>query len=319
MRAMFVMMNEARLLVGMQGFGCASASYMNALNYARERIQGKHLLKLRDKDARSVPIIQHPDVRRMLLTMKAYVEGMRSLLYYVGYCEDRIRISDDPDEKAGYQGLIDVLIPIAKGYVTDKSFEVCNFGVQIYGGYGYTKEYPQEQLLRDCKITQIYEGTNGIQAMDLLGRKLGLNKGQSFKNLLGEMNKTVAEAKNIAGLEGLASGVENAVNKLGEVALDIGTTARSEKVMNAFASACPFMEVTGDVVMAWMLLWRATVAAQKLEKGAKKKDAVFYEGQVRTAQFFINALLPVTIGRMTAILANDGAVAEISEDAFGGK
>ena len=319
MRAMFVMMNEARLLVGMQGFGCASASYMNALNYARERIQGKHLLKLRDKDAPSVPIIQHPDVRRMLLTMKAYVEGMRSLLYYVGYCEDRIRISDDPDEKAGYQGLIDVLIPIAKGYVTDKSFEVCNFGVQIYGGYGYTKEYPQEQLLRDCKITQIYEGSNGIQAMDLLGRKLGLNKGQSFKDLLGEMNKTVAEAKNIAGLEGLASGVENAVNKLGEVALDIGTTARSEKVMNAFASACPFMEVTGDVVMAWMLLWRATVAAQKLEKGAKKKDAVFYEGQVRTAQFFINALLPVTIGRMTAILANDGTVAEISEDAFGGK
>lgn len=116
----------------------------------------------------------------MLLTMKTYTEGMRSVLCYIGLCEDMIKISESPEEKSKYQGLIDVLIPIAKGYITDKAFEMCGHGVNIYGGYGYTQEYPQEQLLRDCKITQLYEGTNGIQAMDLIGRKLGLNKGQSF-------------------------------------------------------------------------------------------------------------------------------------------
>jgi len=319
MQAMFVMMNEARLLVGMQGFSCASASYMNALNYARTRIQGKALVSS-DKDAPSVPIIQHPDVRRQLMLMKSYVEGMRSLLYYVGFCEDCIRISNDADVKARYQGMIDVLIPVAKGYVSDRAFEICSHGVQIYGGYGYIKEYPQEQLLRDCRITMIYEGTNGIQAMDLLARKLGLNKGQAFKNLLGEIGKTIEDAKNISGLESLATGAEKTVSKLGEVALHIGKTAGSEKMLNAFAFAHPFMEVTGDAVMAWMLLWRAAVAARKLAEGKSKKgDTAFYEGQVKSAQFFINTILPVTVGKIAAILANDGAAVEISEDAFGGK
>jgi len=318
MRAMFVMMNEARLDVGMQALGCASASYMNALNYARERVQGRHLQST-GKDAPPVPIIQHPDVRRMLLTMKTYTEGIRSIMYYAGFCEDMIRISEDADEKARYQGLIDVLIPIAKGYASDRAFDVCNMGVQLYGGYGYTKEYPQEQLLRDCKITHIYEGTNGIQAMDLLGRKLGLNKGQAFKDLLDEMTKTAGIAGGISSLEGPASALENVVGMLEEVALHMGTTARSEKMMNAFAVAYPFMEAAGDTVMAWMLLWRAAVAAQKLENGAKKKDVAFYEGQVKSARFFINSVLPVTLGKMSAILTDDGTIMDISEDAFGGK
>jgi alkylation response protein AidB-like acyl-CoA dehydrogenase len=161
MRAMFLMMNEARLLVGLQGLSCASASYLNAVNYARERVQGKNLLSFMDKEAPSVPIIQHPDIRRQLLTMKAYVEGMRSLLYYVAYCDDMIDISDDDAEKAKYKGLVDILIPIAKGYVTDHAYDVCNIGMQVYGGYGYIKEYPQEQFVRDCRITMIYEGTVG--------------------------------------------------------------------------------------------------------------------------------------------------------------
>ena len=318
MRGMFVMMNEARLDVGMQALGCASASFMNALNYARERVQGRHL-QATGKDAPPVSIIQHPDVRRMLLTMKTITEGIRSIMYYTGFCEDMIRISDDAGKKARYQGLIDVLIPIAKGYASDRAFDVCNMGVQMFGGYGYTREYPQEQLLRDCKITHIYEGTNGIQAMDLLGRKLGLNKGQAFRDLLDEMSKTAGTVKGISGLEGLASALENVIGRLEELALHMGRTARSEKMVNAFAVAYPFMEVTGDTVMAWMLLWRAGVAAQKLENGAKKKDVAFYEGQVRSARFFINSILPVTLGKMSAILADDGTIMDISEDSFGGK
>jgi hypothetical protein len=291
---------------------------MNALNYARERIQGRHL-QATGKDAPGVPIIQHPDVRRMLLTMKVYTEGIRSILYYTGYCEDMMHISADPREKARYQGLIDVLIPIAKGYVSDRAFDVCNLGVQVYGGYGYTKEYPQEQLLRDCKITHIYEGTNGIQAMDLLGRKLGLNKGGSFKDLLEEMTHCADGAKAIDGLQGPAASLAHAIDRLKEVALHLEATMRSGKMMNAFAAAYPFMDVTGDAILAWMLLWRASAAARQLAGGAKKSDVAFYEGQIKGARFFTSAMLPLTLGKMSAILADEGIIDDISDENFGGK
>ncbi len=318
MRAMFLMMNAARLLVGLQGFCCASASYINALNYARQRVQGKSLLQMFDKTAPAVPIIQHPDVRRMLLQMKVYVEGMRSLLYYAGYCEDQKGLATDEADKAKWQGIIDVLIPICKGYITDRSFEVCSTGMQVYGGYGYIKEYPQEQLLRDCRITLIYEGTNGIQAMDLLGRKLGLNKGRAIMDLFGEIQKTIGAAREIEATTELAKSTEAAANKLGEVAMHMGATAMSDKVLHAFAHAHPFLEVCGDVAMAWQLLWRASTAAGKLEK-AKKKDIAFYEGQLKSAEYFINTILPVTLGKMNAILNNNGAAVEIAEEAFGAK
>ncbi len=319
MRAMFLMMNEARLLVGAQGLGCASPAYLYALNYARERFQGRHLLKTFDKNAPSVPIIQHPDVRRMLMTMKVYVEGARSLLYYVGRCEDRMHITADAGSRAKCQGIIDFLIPIAKGYVTDRCLDVCNLGIQVYGGYGYIREYPVEQLLRDCRITPIYEGTNGIQAMDLLGRKLGLNKGKPVMDLLGEIQAELAAAKAQPRTAEVAAKVESAVNKLGEVAMHMGAAAMSEKVLTAFAFAHPFLEVCGDVVMGWMLLWRGRVAAEKLAAGAKEKDRMFYEGQIKSAEFFGHTLLPITQGKMRAILAADGSAVDIPEDAFGGK
>ena len=319
MRAMFLMMNEARLLVGMQGFCCASASYMNAVNYARERIQGKNLLQMMDTDAPVVPIIQHPDVRRMLISMKSYVEGMRSLLYYAGYLSDQMAVTDDEAQQVRLQGMLDLLIPICKGYVTDKSFEVCSTGVQVYGGYGFIKEYPQEQLLRDCRITMIYEGTNGIQAMDLLGRKLGMNKGKPIMDLMEEIHKIIAQAKAIDSLSTYAGKLEKALNRLGEVAMHLGATAMSPKVMSAFAFAHPFMDASGDVVLAWMLLWRGVVAAVKLEKGAKKKDKPFYEGQIKSLEYFVQAVLPITMGKMDAIMATCDAAVEISEDAFGGK
>jgi alkylation response protein AidB-like acyl-CoA dehydrogenase len=318
MRAMFVMMNEARLEVGIQALGCSSASYLNALSYARERVQGRPL-GAKSKDVFPVPIIQHPDVRRMLLSMKAYTEGMRSLLYYVGWCEDRIQTSDTTEEKKRYQGLIDVLIPIAKGYVTDRAFDICSQGVQIFGGYGYTKEYPQEQLLRDCKITHIYEGTNGIQAMDLLGRKLGLNNGQDFSNLLEEMQKVIEKAKTVENLKVLSADAKTALDKLGEVARHLGKTARSDEMMTAFAHAYSFMEVTGDVVMAWMLLWRAVVAETQLAGRVKKKDVAFYEGQVDSARFFIRSVLPVTLGKASVILSGDDTAGRMADDSFGGK
>jgi hypothetical protein len=254
----------------------------------------------------------------MLLTMKAYVDGMRSLIYYVNLCEDLKDLADSDEEKDTYQNIIDVLIPICKGYCTDRAFDVCNLGVQIYGGYGYTKEYPQEQLLRDCRITMIYEGTNGIQAMDLLGRKLGQKKGKAIMDLLGEMQKTIAEGKGIDEVSESAAKVEQGLNRLSEVAMHIGQKAMSEEMLKAFANSYPFMEVCGDVILSWMLLWRANVAAGKLSK-AKKKDKSFYEGQIKTLQFFVNSILPVTQGKMNMLMELDGTAADIEEDCFGGK
>jgi len=318
MRAMFLMMNEARLLVGMQGLACASPAYVYAVNYARQRLQGRHLDQLENKAAPSVAIIEHPDVRRMLLTMKAYVEGMRSLLYYLGLCDDRIEVSEDEDEKAKLKGMVDLLIPFAKGYVTDRAFEVCSLGVQVYGGYGYIKEYPVEQLLRDCRITQIYEGTNGIQAMDLLGRKLGMNNGQTVMALFGEIQKTIADGKQRPRVAAYAENLEKSLNKLGEVAMGLGATAMENRVA-AFAFASPFMEAAGDVIMAWQLLWRANIAAEKLDSGAKKKDIPFYEGVLKSAEYFTSTVLPITFGKMKSISNCNTAAVDISADAFAAK
>ena len=317
MKAMFVMMNEARLGVGLQGFSFATASYINAVNYAKERVQGTDLMKIFEKDSKPVAIINHPDVKRQLMSMKANVDGMRALLYYTALCFDKVKVAETQEEKDKYDGLIEFLTPIVKAYCTDRSFEVCVQGVQIYGGYGFTREYPQEQLLRDCKITSIYEGTNGIQSMDLLGRKLGLKKGKPFMDLLGEMNKTIAAAKEVEGLDTFAVKVEQAVNKLGEVAMHMGMTAMSEKVLDAFATAHPFLDVTGDVCLAWMELWRAVVAAPKIAK-AKKKDVAFYQGQVKTAQYFITWVLPAAMGKMEALQGNIPAIMEMPDAAFAG-
>ena len=329
MRAMFHMMNEARLGVGVQGFAMASAAFMYALDYARQRKQGRHLLKMFEASAEQIAIIEHPDVRRMLMWMKSHVDGMRSFIYYVGRCFDRLMTTGNEEERELYNGLVEILTPVVKAYCSDKAFEVCTQAVQTYGGYGYIGEYPVEQYLRDCKITSIYEGTNGIQAMDLLGRKMGMKKGAYFMNLIGEMQKTVAAAREVPELEDLAERVDASVNRLAETAMALGATAMSERVMTAFAYASPFLMALGDVVLGWMHLWRATAAAPKLEKLAGTLDpqvrrekaeadrkAAFYEGQIRTAEYFIRTVLPETMGTMAVIAEADDTVVDMLEASF---
>jgi len=319
MRAMFQMMNDARLMVGHQGLSCAGPAYLYAVNYARTRTQGRHLSRLLDKSAPAVPIIQHPDVRRMLTTMKLYVEAMRSLIYLISNYHDRISVSGDADEKARLQGIIDFLIPIAKAYVTDRSFDVCSLGVQVYGGYGYIREYPMEQLLRDCRITAIYEGTNGIQAMDLLGRKLGQNGGRPIMDLGEEIRAAILEASAVDATAPYAEALESALVKLEEVARHMGMTAMYGDLLNASAHAYSFMEACGEMVTGWMLLWRARVAAQALAAGAKEKDTPFYEGQVRSCEYWTRILLPQALGKMESILSGCTAALDMPEDGFGGK
>lgn len=318
MRIMFHMMNEARLGVGFQAFIHATTAYLYALNYARERLQGRDLEKFADREAPQVPIINHPDVRRMLLWMKAHVEGMRSFAYYTVRCFDKLATTEKAEEKEHYQGMTDLLTPLVKAYCAQRGYDVCIEAIQVYGGYGYTREYPVEQIARDCKITSIYEGTDGIQAMDLLARKLGMKKGTVFLAFLEKIQKTIALAREHENLVPMADKLETAMNAMGESALHLGQKAMSPEFKKAFAHAFPFLEVMGDVTMGWMLLWRAVVAAEKLQKGPKKKDVGFYESQIQTAKFFINTVLPVTHGKMVSIKDFDGAAVEMEDVGFGG-
>jgi len=331
MKVMFHMMNEARLGVGALGLFNASCAYLYAVNYARERVQGRDLADMFNKDAQPVTIIKHPDVRRMLMWMKSHVEGMRSFVYYIAYQFDRIACAETEEEKTAIDDLVGLLTPIIKSYCTDRGFQCTVEAMQCYGGYGYTRDYPVERLMRDSKINSIYEGTNGIQAMDLLARKMGMKKGAVFMTLLGEIQKVIATAKTIKGLEGLAEEMENAVTRLGNVSMNIGKTAMSADFKTAFAHAAPYLEVFGDIIMAWMLLWRANVAApqldklvgdaqgaERLEKITKNKNAAFYEGQLKSAEYFIRSILPVTLGKMSAIEATCKAVIDIPDVSFGG-
>lgn len=320
MKAMFSLMNEARLGVAIQAHALAGAAWTRALDYARQRCQGKHLLETFNPEAAPVPIIQHPDVRRMLLWMKSHVEGMRSLIYYTAKTLDLAELETDPAQKETYQGLVEILTPILKCYCSERSFEVCTQALQVFGGYGYTTEYPMEQFLRDCKITSIYEGTSGIQAMDLLGRKMGMQQGKLFMDLLAQMHTVIARAKEIHPIADLAMDMERAVNRASETAMHLGTLAMSPDVMTAFSFAHPFLMALGDVAVGWMLLDRAVTAADKLAamdgQAKQEKRAAFYNGQIGSARFFIRTELPGVIGRFEAIVQSDSAAMDMPDLSF---
>ena len=318
MRIMFNMINGARMSTGLQALTYASSAYLLAVNYARERIQGRDLENFADHSAPSVSIIKHPDVRRNLLWMKSYVDGMRSFFYYMTVIGTQGNIAEKEEDRERHTDLFSMLTPVVKEYMAKRGHEVCIQAIQIFGGAGYTKDYLVEQYARDCKITSIFEGTSGIQALDMLGRKIGMKKGTVFMNFLGEIQKTISQAKEIEQTKALAVQMEAATNRLGEVALHLGKKAMSAEFKVAFAHSLPFLHVIGDVIMAWMLLWRAAVAATKLSQKPKKKDLAFYEGQIRTAEFFINTELEATMGKMNAITGGCAAAIHILDEGFGG-
>lgn len=329
MRVMFQMMNEARLGVGSLGLFNASCAYLYTLDYTLQRKQGRDIEKLANKEAPQVPIVQHPDVRRMLMWMKTHVEGMRSFVYYVAFLFDQIECADSGDEKREKQELVDLLTPVIKAYCTDRGFDATVMAMQCFGGYGYTREYPIERLLRNSKINSIYEGTNGIQAMDLLGRKIGMKKGAVFFRFIEMMKKTVDEAKAYPILNGPDENMGAAIDRLTNVANFLIRSVASNDFRASFAHAVPFLDAFGDVIIGWMHLWRAAVAApklekliegaegqQRLEKISKNKNAAFYDGQIQSAVFFIQTILPVSVGKMNAIKNNCKAAIEISESSL---
>ena len=312
MKIMFHMMNEVRLEVGTQAFTSANLAYLHALDYAKQRLQGRSIENLADHSADQVPIIRHPDVKRMLLKMKSYVEGLRSLVYYIAFCFDKKEMTSDEKEAEHYSNLVEILTPLVKAYSSEKGFDVCVEAMQVFGGYGYTKEYPVEQMVRDCKIASIYEGANGIQAMDFLGRKIAGNKGLMLDALTNEIRATILTAKAHDNLKELAIKLEAAVILLETTCKNTGKAMFSKHMASAFACAHPLLEATGDIIMAWMLLWRAVIADKKLDT----KESAFYNGKIKTAQFFIITIIPATMGKLAAITYENNPAVGMEEHLF---
>ena len=336
MKIMFQMMNEARLGVGMQALAAASIAYLHALEYAKDRLQGSSLMDFKNPEAPRVPIIQHPDVRRMLLWMKANVESMRALVLFSAFCFDKELIAENDEEREKWLGFTEVLTPIIKAYCSDIAFRVTETAIQVYGGYGYCSEYPVEQIMRDEKIASIYEGANGIQALDLVGRKLAMKKGTFFMNLLGEMSATVAKYKENQALAGLADDVQGAVNALTDCAMFFAQCGKEGKFLVPLSHAYPFLMMMGKVVSGWFLLWEAGIAQEKLDVMGKEqgvdpadkakwdafvkgnKDAAFYAGKVMSAKFFIKNVLPEVDAAVKGIKSEDLSIVEIADESFAG-
>jgi alkylation response protein AidB-like acyl-CoA dehydrogenase len=331
-KIMFMMMNEARLGTGMQGLVLSSAALEHAVQYARERVQGNAIWDMKNPDAKPVTIINHPDVRRKLLWMKSHVEGSRSLCYFTAYCIDMSKIAKTEEEKAKWEGLLDLMTPVVKAWTTDKGLLSCSTAMDVYGGYGYCQEYPVEQYLRDEKIATIYEGTNGIQALDLVGRKLGQRKGANVMNLAGLIQKTIADAKKNEELAKYAALLEEASNACLELTMFFAQAGKSGDFLLPVLNACKFLEIFGDVIVGHLLLQAADIASAKLaaiyeangatsagkQKGLQRSDreAAFYSGRIASAKFFTNEILTTVKARCEAIKMGDKSPLEITDEAF---
>ncbi len=313
-KVMFHMMNEARIGVGLQGIAGASAAYRNAVAYAKERLQGSDLDDIGDDEAPSVPIIRHPDVRRMLLWQKVLVDGMRSLIYDTACQMDIAAASDDPAAASEAMGFVELMTPILKAFCSDKGFECTVQAMQVFGGYGYTAEYPVEQHVRDTKISSIYEGTNGIQAMDLLGRKMRRGNGVLFMSWLNRVN---AEVDRCAGIEELAPVVaafEKARDALGGAAMHLGALAMQGQLKAAMLQATPFLELFGYVALGHQHLWQARVAHEALQGEVSDSDRKFYRAKVLGARFYAAEFLPKAVAIGKSIRSGD--LSCMDEDLF---
>ncbi len=319
MACMFQMMNEERLMVGIQGLALGAVAYQSALGYAQERTQGDEPGK-KDPSLPRTLIINHPDVRRMLMWMKSMSEGLRSMMFAVAKAIDLGQNHPDEAVRAKNMHLVELLTPVCKAYGSDMGFRINELAIQTFGGYGYCQEYPVEQYMRDQKIASIYEGTNGIQAMDLLGRKIARNRGEYLKEFLTSIGKLVEEYGEHPELGTLMGKMGKAAEALGKAATDLATGLGKDP-MYSLLHATPFLEAFGHVSVSYYLLHAATIAQKKLDaiyekSNAKSSDsrkaiveenseAAFYHGRIASARFFVNNILPHAYANIDAMASGD--------------
>jgi alkylation response protein AidB-like acyl-CoA dehydrogenase len=300
MKAMFVLMNEARLLVGVQGLGIGEIAYQNSLNYAKERPQGRALKGAAQPDKKADPITVHPDVRRMLLTQRSFTEGARILANWAALKVDIRHRHTDEKLKAEADDWIQLMTPIIKAYMTDGGSEIANLGMQIHGGYGYIGEYGMEQYVRDVRITQIYEGTNGIQALDLVGRKLGMHMGRYLRSFTHPCNDFIEEHREDETMAEFTKPLYGSLKSLQQASLWIGQKGMSNPDEAAGASV-DYLRMFSLVVMGYIWARSAKIAQDALAAGSDEK--LFYESKIATARFFLNKILPEHYSLLAKITA----------------
>lgn len=310
---MFLMMNEARMGVGIQGLALASVAFLNAQEYASGRIQGVDIESMKNVMAPRIAIIQHPDVRRMLMRQRAIVEGGRALAYFAAYCYDMSEAHPDQEERERHLGFLELLTPVVKAWCTDMGFDASISAIQTYGGYGYTADYPVEQFMRDLKVASIYEGTNGVQALDLLGRKMRMKGGMLFMGWIQRMNDFVATHESNTALSNELAVFDSIKNLFSETAMFLGQLGMTGNAREAVLNATPFLMMFGHVSCAYMLLEQAVVAGTKLQN-ATPADRTFYSNKIRTARFFVNNILPEAMTWAQVIRSGDRSALDFDFD-----
>ncbi|HSK59654.1 MAG TPA: acyl-CoA dehydrogenase, partial [Actinomycetospora sp.] len=327
---MFLIIENARRMVGTKAIATASTGYRNALEYAKERVQGADLTKQTDKTAPRVPITNHPDVRRSLMLQKAYAEGLRAVYTFTSTYQDVIRFGEAPDADRGAvsaediamaERVNDLLLPIVKGVGSERASEQLIHSLQTLGGSGYLQDYPLEQYIRDAKIDSLYEGTTAIQAQDFFFRKIVRDNGQALMHVAGQIQTFLdAEGGNGRLKEErafLATALSDVQSMLGTM---IGfLTSSQEDVTNLYKvgqHAVRFLMSMGDLVIGWLLLRQAEVAGEVLDAGTAGRDQHFYEGKIAVARFFARSVLPELSSRRTIVEGAENSIMELDVRAF---
>ncbi|WP_459572608.1 acyl-CoA dehydrogenase [Cupriavidus sp. 8B] len=307
---MFTMMNHARLNVGLEGVAISERAYQQALGYARERVQSR---PIGASSGPPVPIIRHPDVRRMLMSMKARIEAMRALAYFTTAQMDKAHSHPDATERQKCQALTDLLTPVVKGWCTENALDITSLGIQVHGGVGFIEETGACQHMRDARITTIYEGTTGIQANDLIGRKVARERGATLNVLLGEMNETLAALEAAGGkeLHGIAASLQRGTVAL-EKATDWLLATYDREPARAAAGAVPYLMLFGTVVGGWLMARAALIAKAKLAE----PDAGYYRAKMVTAHFYAEHVLPLAQAYREAIVNGASSVLALDETLF---
>ena len=309
LNAMFTMMNSERLSVGIQGLGVAETAYQSAVAYAKDRIQGRSLAGPKRPDLAADPIIVHPDVRRTLMTIRAYTEGCRALSGWVAKALDLETKATDPDLRQDSEDFVALMTPVVKAMFTDLSFELSSMALQVYGGHGYIRDHGMEQLVRDSRITMLYEGANGIQALDLVGRKLPAHMGRLMRAFFTPVQTFIDENKSDPKIRPLSEAFETLQSATGFLA-ENGLRDPEE----AGAAATDYLRLMGLVALGYLWARTAKIAAAKLPNA--NGDATFYQSKLTTAQFFNDRLLPQTTALFTAIKAGKASMMALEDSAF---
>ncbi len=312
-RQMFLVIEGARMMIGTKSMGTLSTGYLNALEYAQERHQGADLTKATDQEAPRVPIIDHPDVRRMLMNLKAYTEGLRSLITYTAWVQDQVIIHPDDDI---WERRNDLLLPLVKGYSSETAYRELADALQVFGGSGYTQDFPLEQYIRDTKIDTIYEGTTAIQALDLFFRKIARDQGAALASLASEIVEFVkggVDADRLADQrELLGVMLDNAQSHLGSMVEDLMASyaGDSSELYKVALHTNALLDSIAEVVISWQMLRQAEIALPKVE------DDPFYLGKVESAKWFLEMTAPKIAARRVAAEAEDGALMDLPIEAF---